>query len=266
MICGLCGGSTADPFLDTGGCRLVKCVNCGLIYTRNSDRAKIAYQEDYFQGKNRYVERWDEFCSMFDGLLAKVQDFKQRGVLLDIGAGIGALLAMAKKRGFEAIGVEPSAWASAFARNEKGLNVLAGTLVDAGFESETFDLAVLNHVLEHADAPLALLAETRRVLRKDGLLVVGAPNIGSIMAGIQGLTWRSLRPEEHIWHFTRETMSAMLAKAGFEVVFFEARENYPVAGWGLRALAKRLINQVSVLSDRSEAMIFFARKHDGLRV
>jgi hypothetical protein len=61
-------------------------------------------------------------------------------------------------------------------------------------------------------------------------------------------------------------MSAMLAKAGFEVVFFEARENYPVAGWGLRALAKRLINQVSVLSDRSEAMIFFARKHDGLRV
>ncbi|MHB8910144.1 MAG: class I SAM-dependent methyltransferase [Syntrophales bacterium] len=263
MTCGLCGGSAADPLLNVGGRWLVKCAGCGLIYTGDFDQVKVTYREDYFLGKNRYVERWDEFCLMFDALLAKVQVFKQRGKLLDVGAGIGALLAAAKKRGFETKGVESSAWASAFAIKEKGLDVFAGTLAGAGFESEAFDLAVLNHVLEHADAPLELLIETRRVLKKDGLLVLGVPNIGSIMAGIQGATWPSLRPEEHIWHFTRETLAKLLARADFEVVYFEARDNYPVGGWGLRALIKRLISLVSVLSDGSEAMIFFARKRGG---
>lgn len=265
MTCGLCGGGAASPFLDAGGRRLVKCAGCGLIYTADFNQAEANYREDYFSGKNRYIGRWDEFCSMFDALLAKVQAFKRGGKLLDIGAGVGALMAAARKRGFEAKGVELSAWASAFANKEKKLDVFPGTLTAARFGPETFDLAVLNHVLEHADAPLELLAETRRVLKNDGLLVVGAPNIGSIMAGLQGAGWPSLRPEEHIWHFTRETLSRLLARADFEVVYFEARENYPAVGWGFKALARRLINRVSVLSDRSEAMLLFARKKAGPR-
>ena len=260
MTCGLCGGSAAVPFLQAGGRRLVKCSGCGLIYTGDFDRSKAEYKEDYFAAKNRYVERWDEFCLMFDALLAKVQAFKRSGKLLDVGAGVGALLTAAKKRGFEVKGVESSAWASAFARDEKGLDVFTGALADAGIEPESFDLAVLNHVLEHAEDPVGLLAGMRLLLKKDGLLVVGVPNIGSIMAGLQGANWPSLRPEEHLWHFTGETLGKLLAKADFEVVYFEARENYAAGGWGPIALAKRLVNQVSVWSDRSEAMLFFARK------
>lgn len=265
MNCGLCGGGAAAPYLEAAGHRLVKCSACGLVYTGDFEKAKAEYKEDYFAARNRYVERWDEFCAMFDALISKVQAFKPGGKLLDVGAGVGALMTAAKKRGFEVRGVEISAWASAFAREEKGLDVFTGSLADAGIGPESFDLAVLNHVLEHAEDPLGLLAGMRRVLKKDGLLVVGVPNIGSLMAGIQGGDWPSLKPEEHIWHFTPETLGALLARAGFEVVFFEARENYHAAGWGPRSLFRRLINGVSVLCGRSEAMIFFAVKKAGFR-
>ncbi|MEK7721575.1 MAG: class I SAM-dependent methyltransferase [Elusimicrobiota bacterium] len=258
--CGLCGGNTAVPFLKTGGRRLVKCAGCDLVRTGDFDGAKTAYQEDYFHGKNRYTERWEEFCAMFDALLARARGFKRQGKLLDVGAGVGALMSAAKKRGFEVSGVETSTWASAFAREEKGLEVFTGTLADARLETEVFDVVVINHVLEHVRVPLELLAEARRVLKNDGLLVIGVPNIGSIMAGLQGGKWASLRPEEHIWHFTRGTLARLLILAGFKVICFEAKENYPVSGWRPESLVKRLISWVSALANRSEAMLVFAEK------
>ena len=40
----------------------------------------------------------------------------------------------------------------------------------------------------------------------------------------------------------------------------EAKENHPVEGWDPKDLVKRIINFVSVVTDRSEAMLVFGRK------
>ena len=262
--CGLCGGGASDFFLNAGERRLVKCSGCGLVYTKDFDPAGEEYREDYYAGENRTVSRWDEFCAIFDALLSKVQRYKYRGKLLDVGSGAGMLLAAAEKRGFAAKGVEISEWASAFAVKEKGLDVFHGTLENARFDPGIFDVAVLNHVLEHVRDPLSVLAETRRVLKHDGLLVVGAPNIGSIMARLRGASWPSLKPDEHRWHFTGGTLRALLFRANFKTVYFEARENHRAAGWNPGALARRLINPLSVVCGASEAMLLFAEKGDKL--
>lgn len=260
MICGLCGCRNNTALLSVGNHRLVKCVECGLIYTASFKHETVSYGEDYFSRKNQYVRRWDEFCAMFETLMAKIVRFKRGGKLLDVGAGVGSLLAVAAKHNFNVKGVEISAWAAAFAREEKGLNVFTGTLMDARLEAEAFDVIIINHVLEHVSVPLELLAEVERILKKDGMLVVGVPNIGSIMAGLQGDKWPSLKPEQHVWHFTPETLKRMLILAGFQTVYFEAKENYPVSGWRPKSFVKRLINWFSVLTNRSEAMLFFAQK------
>ena len=260
MTCGLCGSGTNAAVLNTGSHRLVKCAECGIIYTADFKQEMTSYAEGYFSGKNQYVGRWDEFCAMFEGLLDKVIRFKREGKLLDVGAGVGALLSVAVKRGFTVKGVEVSEWAVAFAREEMGLDVLMGPLADARLETEAFDVVVINHVLEHVSVPLELLAEVRRILKNDGLLVIGVPNIGSIMAGLQGNQWPSLRPEEHVWHFTPGTLKRLLILAGFKVIYFEAKENYPVSGCRPKSFIKRLINWVSVLTNRSEAMLVFAQK------
>jgi len=260
MNCGLCGSAKNVIFLMTESYRLIKCEECGLIYTDSFGKSQSYAEKDYFVLKNQYVDRWDEFCVIFDSLLDKIVKFKRTGRLLDVGAGVGTLLFVAARRGFVVQGVEVSEWASAFAREEKGLDVLTGTLEDARLETETFDVVVINHVLEHVVNPRTLLVEVHRILKNDGLLVIGVPNIGSIMACLRGSKWKSLRPEEHIWQFSPVTIKWLAKETGFTELYFESRENYPVIGWGPKAVLIRIINGVSVLTGRSEAMLLFATK------
>jgi SAM-dependent methyltransferase len=263
MICGLCGSSISSGYLKSGDHRLVKCISCGLIYTDNFGIGMTSYaEEDYFVLKNQYISRWNEFCVIFEKLLDKVVRFKQKGSLLDVGAGVGILLSVAAIRGFMVKGVEVSEWASAFAREEKGLDVLTGTLEDSRLETEAFDVVVINHVLEHVVKPRTLLAEVYRILKNDGLMVIGVPNIGSIMAHLQGGKWPSLRPEEHIWQFTPATLKRLVVESGFTTLYFEARENHTIIGWGPKAMLKRVIRTIAVQTDRSEAMLLFATKKD----
>lgn len=262
MTCALCGGESASSFLDAGSSHMVKCCGCGLVYVANFQDGATSYEgEDYFTVKNRYAQRWDEFCTIFDGLVEKITRINGGGGrLLDVGAGVGALMWVAKRKGFDVRGVEVSQWAAAFAREEKGLDVAAGSLEDAGFAASSFEVAVINHVLEHVPDPQKVLEEVRRVLSADGMLVVGVPNIASFMARLRGKKWSSLRPEEHRWHFSPDTLRRLVRQAGFDEVHFEARENHPVAGWGPAHLARRVINGAATLTGRSEAMLIFARK------
>jgi len=240
---------------------LERCSGCGLVYGANFSPDSVSYRGDeYFVRKNEYVQHWEEFCVLFGHLLEKIERFKPRGVLLDVGAGVGILLHVARQRGFITHGVEVSEWASAYARNERKLDVVAGTLEDAAFPDSQFDVIVINHVLEHVPDPLEVLRTARRILKDDGVIVVGVPNIGSIMAGVLRERWPSLRPEEHIWHFNPSTLRRLIRNADLREVHFEARDNYAACGWGPKAFARRLINIASVLTNRSEAMLIITMK------
>lgn len=261
MNCIICGCTEWSFVFNVGAHRLVKCPSCGLLFTADYSAEETSYiEDDYFISKNQYVARWDELCSGFELLADKIMRFKQHGRFLDIGASIGALMHVVSKRGFEVKGVEVSKWASEFARKEKGLDVATGKLDDAFFESETFDVVVVNHVLEHIDDPVSMLTIIRNILKNNGLLVVGVPNSNSIMAKLRGPKWQSLRPEEHIWHFAPSTLRRLISNVGFNELYFEAKDNYPIRNHGVKGIFLNCINRVAVVSNRSEAMLSFSTK------
>ena len=262
--CPLCNSLISNEHLKTGTSRLLQCSSCGLVVTEDAGAGERLYESDeYFVEKHGYVEKWDEFCRLFDTLLDKVIRYKSGGSFLDVGCGVGCLVSCAAERGFSAQGVEVSKWAATFAREAKHLNVTTGTLEESLYDPGSFDVVIINHVLEHVPDPAGLLCEARRILKDDGLLVVGVPNIGSIMARLARAEWASLRPEEHRWHFTPDTIKSLMAKTGFRCIRFEAKDNYPVIGWGLKPMLRRLINWFAVVSDYGEAMLVFAVKADG---
>lgn len=262
MICNLCKSSDSSPFLKSGTHELVKCSGCGLVRTETFRQGETSYNGDqYFTLKNQYVRQWDDFVAMFRSLTAKIAGYKPPPArLLDVGTGIGALLAAAREAGYEVHGVEISPWAAAFAREEKQLDVIAGTVAGACLKSGEYDVIVINHVLEHVENPRELLAEVRRLLADEGLLVVGVPNVSSLMCALKKNRWASLRPEEHIWHFDPATLRRLLHEAGFSEVYFEARENHVPQGWGFKDVIIRLINLIAILIGRGEAMISFCGK------
>lgn len=261
MRCGMCGSTRSFPVLKSDKFRLVECLMCGLVYTDYCRETPSLYADkEYFVDKNQYINRWNEFRLIFEDLITIISSFKPRGSLLDVGAGVGILASVAVERGFYVQGVEISGWAASYAREEKGLDILEGTLESIRLGAKSFDIIVVNHVLEHISDLHTFLAEVRRVLKDDGLLVVGVPNFDSIMATLRGSQWPSLRPEEHLWHFTPRTLRRLLCEAGFTERYFSARFMDRLSGWGYKIVVLRIVNRIAFLVNRSEAMLILLGK------
>jgi len=71
--------------------------------------------------------------------------------------------------------------------------------------------------LEHVPDPLAFLVEIRRRLAPDGAFALSVPYISSLPARLLGRHWWTLKPEQHIWHFTPATLQAVAARAGLRI-------------------------------------------------
>ena len=94
--------------------------------------------------------------------------------ILDVGCGTGANLKMLAAYG-RAEGVDISPQAVDFCR-ERGLDsVKLGAIEQLPYESGSFELVTALDVVEHLDDDVAGLREIRRVLRRDGRLLLFVP-------------------------------------------------------------------------------------------
>jgi SAM-dependent methyltransferase len=102
----------------------------------------------------------------------------ERRRVLDAGCGAGEYVEAFVAHNADAVGVEYSVDKVAEYRRhhpDSG-RVSQGNLDAVPFANDSFDLVVLNEVLEHTPDQVCTLAEMRRVLRPDGVLAVFAPN------------------------------------------------------------------------------------------
>jgi 2-polyprenyl-3-methyl-5-hydroxy-6-metoxy-1,4-benzoquinol methylase len=259
----LCSESDDYKLLFSVGTKAVcQCNSCAQVYVRGIDRsaAETEYDESsYFTERNSYLKNQEAIASQFQKILDRVKLYKAGGMFLDVGCSVGIFLDVVRRNGFEAKGVEVSKWASEFSR-QKGFDVVTGGLVDGNYPEKSFDIVIMNHVLEHISEPIKILVEVKRILKDDGLFVIGVPNFGSYMAKLLKGKWFSLMPDQHIWQFTHESLCNLLKRTGFTEVYFEAKDNHKIIGWRPVKVGKRLINVVAVMTNNAEAMMVFARK------
>jgi 2-polyprenyl-3-methyl-5-hydroxy-6-metoxy-1,4-benzoquinol methylase len=239
-----------------------QCNRCGQVSVGGIDQLNVEAEYDdsaYFIERNCYQEKDAALAKQFQSILDKVTYYKTGGNFLDVGCSLGAFLDIARQSGFDVKGVEISKWASDFAKL-KGFDVVTGGLAEAKYRDKYFDVIVVNHVLEHIPEPGKILGEIKRILKNDGLLVIGVPNFGSYMAHLMKGKWFSLMPDQHIWQFTHESLGNLLKKSGFTEVYFEARDNHKIVGWRPVKVLQRLVNRVAIMANNAEAMLVFARK------
>ena len=154
-----------------------------------------------------------------------------RGVdVLDVGCGSGTLLGLLKHRGFRVTGLDFSAEAAAIAKAENGVDVAVGSLEEAHFPAESFDVVTLFHVMEHVTNPRQVLAEVSRVLKPNGVAILQVPNIESWQFKIFGARWYGLDIPRHVIDYSRNSMLKLLADSGFvvnRIRHFNLRDNGP---------------------------------------
>ena len=150
--------------------------------------------------------------------------------ILDVGCGGGTLLGLLKQRGFNPLGVDFSQEAARVAERDNGVRVIVGSLEQAVFPRESFDIVTLFHVMEHVTNPRAVLAEVARVLKPDGVVILQVPNIDSWQFQALGAKWYGLDIPRHVIDYSKDAMLKLLDDSGFvtrRIKHFNLRDNAP---------------------------------------
>jgi SAM-dependent methyltransferase len=132
--------------------------------------------------------------------------------ILDVGCGSGALLRRMQRYGFTRLtGLDPFAPAEI----DEGSFRLRRTELSA--ETETYDLIMMNHVLEHLADPAAALALARARLAPRGHILVRLPLAGSFAHREYGPAWFNLDAPRHLVIPTDAGLRRLAEEAGLEV-------------------------------------------------
>ena len=159
-----------------------KCNKCGLIYVYPQPALNWLINNCYSQNSGYHsrltknLQKIKRYKKRFIRILDKLDEFKTSGNLLDVGCSNGEFLFMAKQKGFNAYGVEVNKETAKIA-TDNGFNVFNGTLEDANFKDNYFSVIHLGDVIEHVPDPVALLKESKRVLKRGGIIIISTVNL-----------------------------------------------------------------------------------------
>jgi SAM-dependent methyltransferase len=165
--------------------------------------------------------------------------------LLEVGSGYGYSRVAAERAGIRTGGVDLNGEACREAAGRYGLRTFQGTLaetlasdppVSPHLDPGTWDAVLYQFVLEHVVDPAHELTVARQALRPEGWLILSVPNMEAAEIDVFGAAYRSFRGD-HLHLFTRASLGAMLAEAGFALHLVESGCNLHLFGDVLSAPA-----------------------------
>ncbi len=134
--------------------------------------------------------------------------------LLDVGAGTGDFLSIAKNNKWNVFGVEPNTRANQLA-SKKGLQLFAN-IEELG--ETNFDVITLWHVLEHLPNLESQIEKFKALLSDNGTLIIAVPNYKSYDAKKYGAYWAAYDVPRHLWHFSQSAIKRLFSNVDMEVV------------------------------------------------
>lgn len=227
-----CEGDLVETTIVLPEGALCRCQACGQLVSQITAPAFTRSMKEFDRPKGTLPtqhtqRRHDARAAKLFGTVASLVPSWPGGAarLLDIGCSSGALLKSAKQHGFDAEGVEPAPQAAEFAAST-GLKVFQGYLHDARYPAASFDAVTLMEVIEHLPNPSALLKEVWRVLKPEGVLVVGTGNGMSWTVQLVGARWGYFQVAEHGGHisfFNPASLGLLAQRCGFRAERSETR-------------------------------------------
>jgi SAM-dependent methyltransferase len=232
--CPACGSPTRRRYLPLDRATLAVCGTCGHGVTSSCARRigleeyasapaeRAAYEREYLPARLRSYERGLELLGPAEGRL-----------LLDVGSNYGHFLAVAARRGWRTLGVEPGVALRAHAVN--GTVGAAVSSLEEAAALAPFDAVTLWDVLEHLPSPHRYLERLAELLVPGGRLLLRVPDARVFGALRSSPAWRVLEqpyltlchptnPEEHLTHFTPVSVSRVARGAGLrELARLDAR-------------------------------------------
>jgi SAM-dependent methyltransferase len=195
--------------------KLFKDPEMDLLFT--TPKPELKNLGSYYKSEN-YISHTDSKNSLTDKIYQAVKktmlskklswvesQIPEKGKLLDIGAGTGEFLLIAKNNGWKVKGIEPDENARELAK-QKGIILVPDS---SSINDEKFDVITMWHVFEHVYDLNNQILELEKLLTKGGLLIIAVPNYKSYDAEYYKEFWAAYDTPRHLWHFSRNSFEKL---------------------------------------------------------
>ena len=222
--CDLCGSGehmpidVARPYIGDNEPPVV-CMKCGFIYVRERrSSAEVAKSWDDIWGDG-YTSEWPAVKARLFYVaewLDQAIGFKGK-TLLDIGAGEGTFLKMARERGADVTGLEPSL------DNANNIAVAGISCWNVTIEEAegigNFDIVTILWTLENCADCTGMLKRARELLKPDGVVVVATGSRILVPFKKPLSKYFSDNPADtHCFRFSAKTLNHVMVLSGFNRV------------------------------------------------
>lgn len=216
---------TANDLLSglPGEFTVVRCKQCSLMRTNPRPTAETIgfyYPDNYgpyvgtlVSDRTKIQPKWKHWVKRLFSTKSTLLPNIAPGRMLEVGCASGGFLHDMAEAGWQVEGIEFSDSAADNARRD-GYKVHTGTLETAPDPDKKFDLIVAWMVLEHLHEPLLSLQKLSDWTKKDGYFAFSIPNSSSFFFNRYSY---NLQLPTHLYHFTPETITALLSKSGWTV-------------------------------------------------
>ncbi len=184
---------------------IVTCSVCGFVYVKNIPDVKETKRIYSIDTIYEYT-RDEDIHKKTVAILKKYINIRMS--ILDVGCATGNLLYLLKCNHYQRLlGIDPAPNCRKIAQQEFGINVITAS-IESFRTNKTFDLIILNNVLEHLSDVRGSIEKLLRMLNDGGFLYMALPDAENFYKVIEEPFYEfSL---EHINFFTKRSLRFLL--------------------------------------------------------
>jgi len=219
--CPFCPGAPSEPAIEEDGWTGRRCSSCNLIFLSprpSPDEVAELYRSDSAHlSAESHIESHDSLINRVYNrhALRLLRRHVRGGALLEIGAGSGAILELARDAGFDVYGVEANPAQAAYIRDVLRIPCAESTeSLGADLGRASHDVIYHRDVLSHFPDPVLEFRRFNDVLAPGGRVVFETGNFGDVDPAYFRYV-SSFQYPDHLFFFSERSIDRLLEESGF---------------------------------------------------
>ena len=198
------------------------CPSCQFVWADihlSGSQWKEIYSKEYFFGEE-YVDYLSEEKALrknFRRNLKFMSRFHPHGRLIEVGCAYGFFLHEANGS-YDVTGIDVYEEGCQYAQKEFNLDARKDDFLTMPIEDNSVDVVAMWDMLEHVPNPDQFLLKSAKILKAGGHLFLSTLDISSMLARLQGKSWRQIHPPSHVSYFSQKSLKMLADRAGFDIL------------------------------------------------
>lgn len=255
--CKLCTSRKVKIINRVSEYKLLRCLDCQVVFISPQpklSKVELNNLERYDSGSSisQYFNVQEIFSQRAKACVTILKKYKNSGYLLDVGCSFGFYLRVFNQAGYKTFGIDISKVAIQYINSRLNLKSVVGKFDTYKFPNNKFDIITMFDVFEHFSNPKEIILKTKRILKKDGIIVIQTPNFNSIMSGLTGKKWFWLLVPPHLFLYSINTLRFFLKNNGFKILYISTWDDhhefmsnilslFGINYWGKTSLLHRIL-------------------------